>query len=590
MLPSQHNLWWYCWRKSRHDGQNPYKKEVVKLNSCYGLVGVSLRTAQVTATIFWISVLACAEKGWAAVAVALGALVLAGTCAEAGQRGQNLRWIAVRRTGSWDSGEHFASRLLNLWQPTSTEDLREDSPNRPSVRASLLWSAIHLALIGAMAAVFFDVRHVPNNYANKTLPVGDPGDPQHYDCHDRTSGLYPAYLASGLCVLLAPLYAALDPEYGAKWMGGGQWTKKDVGLEMTRPVDSSDMHVEELKDAESRMRETAVTVAARAPLLQQVEALWAHLEGTVNKDGSGNWILCDEISVMATGADTEYADMCELLGAEPVRGPRAVLGGRGGTVTHIGERAGVEKIEVRWEDDGTTSPDVWDDWEDAIKVSELDEPLGEGSAVRHDGRRGTAMTEPHKGEGTEYIQIRWQDDGTLSFAQVPELEVEMTVGRDDFAAACAEQPERTTRMYAYGEADTVVLETKIAAVWQWADTVDDEELGCEELQRLADAVSKFEKDFISGWRSGEVNYSKDAYRRVCAALGVSCDPDADIAIGREDFAAACAAQPRCDYQRQQAQLTSIRLRQVEYWFELLRLKLEVPMAEEPGCCASTCSR
>ena len=54
----------------------------------------------------------------------------------------------------------------------------------------------------------------------KTLPMGDPGDPQHYDCHDRTSGLYPAYLASALCVVLAPLYAALDPEHGAKWLRG----------------------------------------------------------------------------------------------------------------------------------------------------------------------------------------------------------------------------------------------------------------------------------------------------------------------------------------------------------------------------------
>ena len=38
-----------------------------------------------------------------------------------------------------------------------------------------------------------------------------------------------------------------------------------------------------------------------------------------------------------------------------------------------------------------------------------------GSAVRHDGRRGTAATDP---EGNSYgdgcIQIRWEDDGTVS--------------------------------------------------------------------------------------------------------------------------------------------------------------------------------
>merc|ERR1712097_107440 len=98
--------------------------------------------------------------------------------------------------GRWQ-GERLRSKLVRLWQPPK------------SVRASLLWSALHLALLGAMAAVFFDVQHVPNNYANKTLPMGGPGDPQHYDCHDRTSGLYPAYLASAVCVL-APLSAALD--------------------------------------------------------------------------------------------------------------------------------------------------------------------------------------------------------------------------------------------------------------------------------------------------------------------------------------------------------------------------------------------
>ena len=49
-------------------------KEVVSLGSRYGIVGLLLRTAQVTALIFWISLLGCAEKGWAAVAVVLGVL------------------------------------------------------------------------------------------------------------------------------------------------------------------------------------------------------------------------------------------------------------------------------------------------------------------------------------------------------------------------------------------------------------------------------------------------------------------------------------------------------------------------------------
>ena len=44
-------------------------------------------------------------------------------------------------------------------------------------------------------------------------------------------------------------------------------------------------------------------------------------------------------------------------------------------------------------------------------MSDLDEPLGEGSAVRHNGRRGTAVMEPDRGND---IKIRWEDDGTES--------------------------------------------------------------------------------------------------------------------------------------------------------------------------------
>ena len=66
--------------------------------------------------------------------------------------------------------------------------------------------------------VTFEFEHVDNNYANKSMPIGGPSsgsgpdDPQYFDCHERTSGLYPAYLATALCVVLTPLYATLDPQ------------------------------------------------------------------------------------------------------------------------------------------------------------------------------------------------------------------------------------------------------------------------------------------------------------------------------------------------------------------------------------------
>eukprot|EP01045_Picozoa_sp_COSAG04_P005032 COSAG04_NODE_227_length_19396_cov_29.887547_13_plen_1562_part_00 len=629
------------------------KKEVVTLGSRYGIVGLLLRTAQVTALIFWISLLGCAEKGWAVVAVVLGVLVFGGMCAEAAYRHQSTHVTNVEKEfqqpesepepepeperpktngkGKWamvvTQMPPIQWRIIHLWQKSTSTP----------VRASLLWSAIHLALLGAMAAVFFDVQHVPNNYANKTLLMGNPGDPQHYDCHDRTSGLYPAYLASAACVLLAPLYAALDPEHGVVWLRG-------------KPVD------ERLKEqnaaTERRIRAVAMQKETDVPLEKQVEALWMWAEGTVsdgnNPDAGGRRIVKRGTVVeFAKVAGMEPETMCELLGAEPVRGPRAVLGGRAGTVIAIHEMDEGEKIQVRWEDDGTLSP--WDDsyYPDAIKVSELDEPLGEGSAVRHDGRRGTAATDPRDAYGDgERITIRWEDDGTLSgWIKVSELEVEVTVGREDFAAACAGQPERTARLHAglllmtipglNQGADAAVLEAKIAAVWRWADAVECGFVGATELRRLADRVVTTDR------HGNSITDAEEKYKELCEALGLrpravlggrvgtvidqeerdgvekiqvrweddgteSPDTlfddaikvsdldeplaggwlDPEVSIGRETLAAACRAQkPDFVYTVSSTMRSGwvAGKRPVEVWLEALRLELEEP---GPGCLAS----
>ena len=69
---------------------------------------------------------------------------------------------------------------------------------------------------------------------------------------------------------------------------------------------------------------------------------------------------------MAAETKMEPEALRELLGAhqEPVRGQRAVLGGRAGTVMARAERNASEYIQIRWEDDGTLR--------NGIKVSELD--------------------------------------------------------------------------------------------------------------------------------------------------------------------------------------------------------------------------
>ena len=74
------------------------------------MVALLLRTAQWTALVLWIALLGCAEHGWAAAAGVMGVLVLAGMCVEAAFRS--------------------------------------------SIRGPLLASAIHLALLGGIAAAF----------------------------------------------------------------------------------------------------------------------------------------------------------------------------------------------------------------------------------------------------------------------------------------------------------------------------------------------------------------------------------------------------------------------------------------------------
>ena len=240
-------------------------------------------------------------------------------------------------------------------------------------------------------------------------------------------------------------------------------------------------HIKEsLHEAEAR-HAAAPEVAAALPLEAKIEALWAWSEGTRSgclgrhgerivkygeiagchkHVGYGEFVL---IPGMAEAAKMDIREMCDLLGAQerdPVRGPRAALDGRDGTVCYVSD-AGT--LQIRWGaaptegvsiSDQESSQDMspWVDHDDAIKVDDPDLVLGEGSAVRHDGRRGTAATHPAENRwrpGTYAIRIHWEDDGTLSEEiKVLELDVEVTVGREEFATACVQHPERTARMHA----------------------------------------------------------------------------------------------------------------------------------------------
>ena len=55
------------------------------------------------------------------------------------------------------------------------------------------------------------------------------------------------------------------------------------------------------------------------------------------------------------------------------------------------------------------------------------------------GRAGFVTEGPNR---YNEIKVRWDDDGELSskLSDSSDLEMEVTVGREDFVAACAEQP------------------------------------------------------------------------------------------------------------------------------------------------------
>ena len=190
-----------------------------------------------------------------------------------------------------------------------------------------------------------------------------------------------------------------------------------------------------------------------------------------------------------------------------------------------------------------------------ITETESDEPLVKGSFVRHDGRLGTATMNP---DHDNDIKIEWADDGSesgwIKAHKVEVVRLEPGVGREAFAAACTRHPERTAKMHAGLPVYEAVLEARIGAVWKWADTVADGELGTAELSRLADRVMGSSDDT-----------DERKFEEVCEALGLDARGE-EVTIGEEGFAAACRSL-------------------VSGWFATLRLDL----LEERSCIADLCA-
>ena len=156
---------------------------------------------------------------------------------------------------------------------------------------------------------------------------------------------------------------------------------------------------------------------------------------------------------------------------------------------------------------------------------------------------------------------RWENGTALSgHIRTDELDEEVSVGREDLVAACTQYPERTAKMH-FGlpelqkelteTKDAAVLEAKIAAVWRWADTLGDGELGRTELMRLADRVGK---------------------RDLLVACGlpepIHGTPD-DFSLTEDAFAGICRANPK----------------RTAGWFATLQLAL----VEERSCLDDLCT-
>ena len=58
-------------------------------------------------------------------------------------------------------------------------------------------------------------------------PTTNTSAPQHFDCKDRNSALYPAAASYIACVVLLPLSLAVDPRYsGMKYFREKSWEQK----------------------------------------------------------------------------------------------------------------------------------------------------------------------------------------------------------------------------------------------------------------------------------------------------------------------------------------------------------------------------
>ena len=116
------------------------------------------------------------------------------------------------------------------------------------------------------------------------------------------------------------------------------------------------------------------------------------------------------------------------------------------------------------------------------------------------------------------------------------------VTRKGFDKACRAAPRRTAAWYDACIHRSRLLEEKIEAIWRWADTITDNEIGPEEVSRLQLEVSGGNSAAAFPWTEAET-------------------------VTKDDFVAEC----RADERRTQA------------WFDAVQQPLRPPPCCELGC-------
>ncbi len=240
----------------------------IKLGTRYGLVTLLLRASQLGAAIFWVALLGCGIKEGALTLVVLTVWLFV--------------WILIEsmmlREGDRDKPAGCEVCCFFCCVPTYF-CLR--IPMGSVLAPAVLW-ATHLALVGSMATMFYRRQHVPNNYAaypNMSAPVGLPGDENHYDCHDRTSGIYPGVLCACGSVVFGLLSLMMDPKHG---------NKRCMGLSY------AERRLRAFKAASVGMNDQQTTVA----MILQIWK-WADIgrDGRLSAQDVDRWIRETEIAV-----------------------------------------------------------------------------------------------------------------------------------------------------------------------------------------------------------------------------------------------------------------------------------------------------